>query len=238
MIVDLQGVGNVLTDPQIHCLDKGRFGKGNLGYQGMLMFFNTHQCNEHCRALGLLNPRLESKLPHKFKLIADPEDGKTISSNERIHKLCDLCRKPFQTTCGHYYSQREQGFELWCDTCTQKRNDSFKTANCSICGKGFKSSAYWFLMKKTDFPDKCSPCRLANREKMRAALEGIAPEESKQSQHSLYALEIKEDSKKGKGPKKPSGKPVKPATVVQEAKPKNSKFEDIMKEEDAFPSLE
>jgi vacuole morphology and inheritance protein 14 len=45
MIVDLQGVGNVLTDPQIHCLDKQRFGKGNLGYEGMLMFFNTHQCN-------------------------------------------------------------------------------------------------------------------------------------------------------------------------------------------------
>ena len=48
MIVDLQGVGNVLTDPQIHCLDRSRFGKGNLGYKGMMMFFNSHHCNEHC----------------------------------------------------------------------------------------------------------------------------------------------------------------------------------------------
>jgi len=177
MIVDLQGVGNVLTDPQIHCLDKNRFGKGNLGYQGMLMFFSTHQCNDHCRSLGLLNPRLESKLPLNFKLIADPEEGKTISSNEKINKLCDLCRKPFQTTYGHYCSQREKCWEIWCNTCTKKRDESLKTANCKVCGKPFKSSAYWFLIKKSDFPDKCCPCRLDEREKMRAELEGILPKE-------------------------------------------------------------
>lgn len=48
MIVDLQGVGNVLTDPQIHCLDKSRFGKGNLGEAGILMFFQSHECSQHC----------------------------------------------------------------------------------------------------------------------------------------------------------------------------------------------
>jgi hypothetical protein len=58
MIVDLQGVGNILTDPQIHCLDLNKFGKGNRGYLGMLMFFNTHRCNEHCRALNLKDPRV------------------------------------------------------------------------------------------------------------------------------------------------------------------------------------
>ena len=130
MIVDLQGVGNVLTDPQIHCLDKDRFGKGNLGYQGMLMFFNTHQCNEHCNALGLLNPRVKGELPLNFKLVADPEEGKTISSEAKLNKLCDLCRKPFETTYGHYYSQREEAFELWCDPCTKKRDSSFKKGEC------------------------------------------------------------------------------------------------------------
>ena len=65
-------------------------------------------------------------------------------------------------------------------------------------------------MKKTDFPDKCSPCRLANREKMRAALEGVVltAERSKEAQ-SQYVIEIKEDIKKGKGPKKASGKTAK-----------------------------
>ena len=97
MIVDLQGVGNILTDPQIHCLDKHRFGKGNLGYLGMLMFFNTHQCNEHCRALGLINPRTHDDIPEfkdgEFKLIKEVD----LEANPRmrVNKLCDLCRKPF-----------------------------------------------------------------------------------------------------------------------------------------------
>jgi Alpha-kinase family len=119
MIVDLQGVGNVLTDPQIHCLDKSRFGKGNLGYQGILMFFNTHQCNDHCRSLGLLNPRETNAVSASFRLITNPEESSDAKhASTSVHKLCDLCRKPFLTTFGHYVSQRNQCYELWCDPCT------------------------------------------------------------------------------------------------------------------------
>ena len=56
-----------------------------------------------------------------------------------------------------------------------------KAGVCETCGAGFKSSAYWFQMKKTDFPVKCSPCRLANRDRMRQALEG--GNEVSQDQH-------------------------------------------------------
>jgi hypothetical protein len=208
MIVDLQGVGNILTDPQIHCMDRKRFGGGNLGYRGMLMFFNTHQCNDHCKSLGLLNPRTQGKLPAMFEIVKDPEAGVTKKSYEKVHKLCDLCRKPFETTYGHYTSQRSQGFELWCKDCTQKRNDSFKSKNCSWCSKSFKSSAYWFLMKKTDFPDKCSGCRLLNREKMRAALETSEPKKSSgkpvPEQYKIAVVEAK--GAKGAKPKAPKKK--------------------------------
>lgn len=47
IIVDLQGVGGYLTDPQIHCLDGDKFGQGNLGYTGIVKFFLTHKCNKH-----------------------------------------------------------------------------------------------------------------------------------------------------------------------------------------------
>jgi hypothetical protein len=70
------------------------------------MFFNTHQCNDHCKSLGLLNPRTQSKLPALFEIAKDPEAGVTKRNSEKVHKLCDLCRKPFQTTYGHYSSQR------------------------------------------------------------------------------------------------------------------------------------
>jgi hypothetical protein len=42
---------------------------------------------------------------------------------------------------------------------------------CEVCGNGFKSSAYWFKMKRTDFPVKCGGCRKEAREKMRDNLE-------------------------------------------------------------------
>ena len=66
-----------------------------------------------------------------------------------------------------------------------------------MCTKSFRSSAYWFLMKKSDFPDKCPPCRLANREKLRATLNG---EKIKYTEE--YHMEVREGGGKGKkGPK-------------------------------------
>ena len=143
----------------------------------MLMFFNTHQCNDHCEKLGLLNPRLNDKLPTGFKLIAEPSlEEIQMPGNTIVHKLCDLCRKPFETNFAHYVKKRNDNFELWCPDCTKKRDETFKSARCEVCTAPFKSSAYWFQMKKTDFPTKCSKCRLANRERMRAALEGVLDE--------------------------------------------------------------
>ena len=171
MIVDLQGVGNILTDPQIHCLDRNRFGKGNLGYQGIMMFFNTHHCNEHCQKLGLLNPRLTESIPSNFKLIAElSKEEMSMPENTPVHKLCDLCRDPFETTFKHYVTQRNQCFELWCKPCTKKRDQTVRPGTCKICNKVFKSSGYWFLRKRADFPVLCSMCRLDDRDRMRKEL--------------------------------------------------------------------
>ena len=61
MVVDLQGVkeersGEVqyfLTDPAIHCRSLRRFGKTNLGPEGMYKFFRTHYCNGICKGMAL-----------------------------------------------------------------------------------------------------------------------------------------------------------------------------------------
>jgi elongation factor 2 kinase len=55
-MVDIQGVGNVLTDPLIHCLDSHRFDSGNFGYEGILKFFMSHKCNKYCKDLNLIHP--------------------------------------------------------------------------------------------------------------------------------------------------------------------------------------
>lgn len=53
MIVDIQGVGDVYTDPQIHTVDGKGYGVGNMGEEGMAQFMKTHWCNSICTYMGL-----------------------------------------------------------------------------------------------------------------------------------------------------------------------------------------
>jgi len=53
LICDIQGVGDVFTDPQIHSHDGIGFGKGNMGQAGIDQFCASHRCNAICRYLKL-----------------------------------------------------------------------------------------------------------------------------------------------------------------------------------------
>ena len=52
LVSDIQGVGDLYTDPQVHSSDY-HFGDGDLGPRGMALFFKTFHHTESTRALGI-----------------------------------------------------------------------------------------------------------------------------------------------------------------------------------------
>lgn len=53
IVVDIQGVGDIYTDPQMHTVDMKEYGEANLGTRGMALFFSSHVCSPLCEILGL-----------------------------------------------------------------------------------------------------------------------------------------------------------------------------------------
>jgi len=80
IVVDIQGVGDYYTDPQIHSFNGDGFGLGNLGQSGIRKFLQTHKCNAICKMLGLTDPK---KGPQSKKIKeTDEEMAKRLQEEE------------------------------------------------------------------------------------------------------------------------------------------------------------
>eukprot|EP00349_Pseudokeronopsis_sp_Brazil_P011021 CAMPEP_0202978988 /NCGR_PEP_ID=MMETSP1396-20130829/85265_1 /ASSEMBLY_ACC=CAM_ASM_000872 /TAXON_ID= /ORGANISM="Pseudokeronopsis sp., Strain Brazil" /LENGTH=225 /DNA_ID=CAMNT_0049718217 /DNA_START=265 /DNA_END=939 /DNA_ORIENTATION=+ len=126
LISDLQGVGNILTDPQIHCIDQERFGSGNLGLYGILLFFDTHICNDYCKKLSLLHPRKTNGLPENYDSLQHLNFSQIVETSSKrqakktVNKLCELCRELKVLKHRDFMHMRIKGKEFWCNECYEQ----------------------------------------------------------------------------------------------------------------------
>lgn len=157
MVVDLQGVNYILTDPQIHSTGgASAFGEGDLGEDGIAAFFVTHECNSVCRALGLHaftdKPSKISTLPAGSAMLAPSIADKDVEIS------CSLCGGIFVLTRSSFITIRKSGKLIYCSDCSREI-ETKSDAKCEVCKKTFEFSRYWYSMIGMEPPKSCKPCK-------------------------------------------------------------------------------
>ncbi|CEM36414.1 unnamed protein product [Vitrella brassicaformis CCMP3155] len=154
MVVDIQGVNNIYTDPQIHSKDMTRYGHGNLGEEGMGKFFASHTCNEVCVRLGLdhPNPTAAERMMRTFK--------SAVASEWSCRRLAN-CAAPYSMYVRRQPSRctLQQGRDVYCATCEKRMAQEVTKARCAKCGNQFTFSSFWYRCKGVKEPTTHTRCR-------------------------------------------------------------------------------
>ncbi|KAF0687122.1 Aste57867_21093 [Aphanomyces stellatus] len=123
LAVDIQGVGDRYTDPQIHTLNGHDFGKGNLGVLGFKKFLASHRCNSICTYLKLppVNPKVN-------------KDYGTVPV-QRLMNLERVEGAPFESK--HYYENAPM-LKKYIAQCRDDESQTQKAIvherSCALCG--------------------------------------------------------------------------------------------------------
>ncbi len=151
-VVDLQGVDNILTDPQIHSKVGGsKLGKGDIGHWGTAMFFKSHVCNEYCTSLGLKHPTGNT---------ATNTIPRLAKRSPNVQLCCELyCGTIFSMPRTSYLEELGEGRGVFCGSCKEAVKTDMEMAYCVNCKKSFKFKAYWYRMKGMEPPKRCQGCK-------------------------------------------------------------------------------
>lgn len=163
LVSDLQGVGDVLTDPAIHTRDRRRFlfSQTNLGVDGFKHFFRTHQCNDICRRLALKSDG--------WMVVKDQFSGLRTSwppmtsmhrANMRVCCSNKLCSRIVLLSSA-YKSNKFPEYH-WCETCWPQLSRSETSLMCIASGTEphqFTVSRFFYESQGTIVPRMCEEHR-------------------------------------------------------------------------------
>mmetsp|Transcript_38898 Transcript_38898/g.111160 ORF Transcript_38898/g.111160 Transcript_38898/m.111160 type:complete len:329 (-) Transcript_38898:2639-3625(-) len=169
MVVDLQGVRKIYTDPQIHCKETRRFGVGNMGERGMSAFFASHECNEVCKRLGLRHPadpslhgRISLALKSHIPAVIDVSDDLALRGRHvrdaHLEISCELCGAVFEVNGHRYLKLHKKKRDICCLDCEARPGETLD-AECDRCGRTFAFAPYWYLMRGVKEPTTCRECK-------------------------------------------------------------------------------
>lgn len=168
LVADLQGVGNVLTDPAIHTRDPLRFvlTDANLGDDGFKLFFFSHKCNSVCKKLGLLS-EAGMFLDNRFVFRTDwpvstchhhhranvPKAAATGALAVMVCCSNKLCSKMMQASTA---KKTAPGFH-WCDQCWPQLSSSTVKRVCATPNAyhEFEVSKFFFESQGQLMPQLC-----------------------------------------------------------------------------------
>ncbi|KAJ2904952.1 hypothetical protein MKZ38_006817 [Zalerion maritima] len=157
LISDLQGVGQVLTDPAVHTKDPERFklADTNLGEAGFKFFFSTHKCNGICAKLGLKSNSTMFMADGSGFEFRETWPAKREVANMTVccsNKLCSRIVRVSRAKKSTYYP----GY-YWCTTCWPQLNKSKVPVVCAATGRHheFNISSFFYESQGQIMPRMC-----------------------------------------------------------------------------------
>lgn len=137
LVVDIQGVRDHYTDPQIHTRKGKEFGKGNLATRGFERFLESHRCNPICRYLRLpLNNPKEDTMGRNGAVPVDPKGTiprQPYMAQPRVRvDTMELC---------HYYGD-SKAYKKY----QAKKQQRQQSMDADISRLGESSHAFWASM--------------------------------------------------------------------------------------------
>jgi hypothetical protein len=151
LVSDLQGVGNLLTDPVIHTSDPERFklADANLGKEGFKFFFSTHVCNSICSKLGLKsNSSMIISGSYNFRESWSSMSNTVCCSNKLCGRIMRLASARSSDKFPGYF---------WCDVCSPQLRSSMVKLICVAPGPHheFDASGFFYESQGRSTPRKC-----------------------------------------------------------------------------------
>ncbi|OCL06691.1 hypothetical protein AOQ84DRAFT_321073 [Glonium stellatum] len=155
LVSDLQGVGELLTDPAIHTLDPERFimSTTNFGEDGFKFFFASHECNNVCRKLGLKSS-VSMIISGRYEFREDwPSMADAVCCSNK------LCGRILRRTSANE-SEKFPGYH-WCDICWPQLESFMVKWICvgPAPYHEFEVSRFFYESQGRSTPRKCSEHR-------------------------------------------------------------------------------